>query len=644
VAGFALPDVKTRIRVDSTDLDKGSSKAAKFGTDIEKHMGKGTTHTLRFAESLTTAVEHLDKLPPVVGQAGRSIESMVSSLNAGANAGALIGGAVAAGLGIAVGAIAEGVHSYIELGDQVLNYQRVTGASAEESSRMVETFDRLGISGDRASSAIFMMSKRIEASPQKFHDLGVQIAYNNDGTIALNDTLLNVAEAYDKAGNAQDRNAIAQAAFGRSARDLIPVLEQGRAGLSAIEAQAQVIFTQEDLERVHRYQLETKQLGQEWNSLGQSIGGEVLPTLLSATEHMNESIYVNQHLGEALKAAGAEGGRYSEGTAKVVAQLQAEYRASHDAKEAIDKQTQSTQAAQAASDAAAAAIDNLVQATMSQFDASIALERANLNLTKSQQAVDSANLQIVKDTQGVTDAQAALTAAIRDYGPNSQQAADATVALLVAQNNLKDSQTSLQDSLIAQKEAYLQDAAATEKDAQQRAAMIGDTLSAADSARIYRDRLQELTNTLDPASPLRKSLQGYIDELNNQVPGGVNTKLSISTPPESRVMLDEIRDELAQIKSTAASVKLPGFTGQRAFASGGDPDPGLPALVGEKGPEIWVPKAPGTIIPNDQLGGALAGLGSGPNVTINVYGSDVSAADIARELAWLQKTSSRRPM
>jgi lambda family phage tail tape measure protein len=38
-----------------------------------------------------------------------------------------------------------------------------------------------------------------------------------------------------------------------------------------------------------------------------------------------------------------------------------------------------------------------------------------------------------------------------------------------------------------------------------------------------------------------------------------------------------------------------------AFADGGDPPVGIPSLVGERGPEMFVPKTAGTIIPNHQL-------------------------------------------
>ena len=39
------------------------------------------------------------------------------------------------------------------------------------------------------------------------------------------------------------------------------------------------------------------------------------------------------------------------------------------------------------------------------------------------------------------------------------------------------------------------------------------------------------------------------------------------------------------------------------FADGGDPPVGVPSLVGERGPEIFVPKLAGTILPNHALGG-----------------------------------------
>jgi hypothetical protein len=49
------------------------------------------------------------------------------------------------------------------------------------------------------------------------------------------------------------------------------------------------------------------------------------------------------------------------------------------------------------------------------------------------------------------------------------------------------------------------------------------------------------------------------------------------------------------------------------FADGGSPPVGRASLVGERGPELFVPRTAGTIIPNNQLGG----LGGTTNVTNN---------------------------
>jgi hypothetical protein len=51
-------------------------------------------------------------------------------------------------------------------------------------------------------------------------------------------------------------------------------------------------------------------------------------------------------------------------------------------------------------------------------------------------------------------------------------------------------------------------------------------------------------------------------------------------------------------------IKLQGGWGTIAgFAGGGDPPVGRISMVGERGPELFVPKQAGTIIPNDALGG-----------------------------------------
>jgi len=69
------------------------------------------------------------------------------------------------------------------------------------------------------------------------------------------------------------------------------------------------------------------------------------------------------------------------------------------------------------------------------------------------------------------------------------------------------------------------------------------------------------------------------------------------------------------------------------FANGGRPPVGRPSIVGEKGPELFVPRSSGTIVPNNKLGG-----GGSTNVVVNVdaSGTDVQGDDAqAKELGTL---------
>ena len=54
------------------------------------------------------------------------------------------------------------------------------------------------------------------------------------------------------------------------------------------------------------------------------------------------------------------------------------------------------------------------------------------------------------------------------------------------------------------------------------------------------------------------------------------------------------------------------FSSLPTFAAGGRPPVGRPSIVGEKGPELFVPSTAGTIIPNDKMGGVTN------NIVVNV--------------------------
>jgi hypothetical protein len=70
------------------------------------------------------------------------------------------------------------------------------------------------------------------------------------------------------------------------------------------------------------------------------------------------------------------------------------------------------------------------------------------------------------------------------------------------------------------------------------------------------------------------------------------------------------------------------------FADGGEPPVNKPSIVGERGPELFVPKTAGMIIPNNQL----AAMGGGQTVNYNgPYIANMSAIDTQSGLQFLAK-------
>lgn len=73
--------------------------------------------------------------------------------------------------------------------------------------------------------------------------------------------------------------------------------------------------------------------------------------------------------------------------------------------------------------------------------------------------------------------------------------------------------------------------------------------------------------------------------------------------------------------SPSAGAALSSYLGIQGKAGGGPVSATNPYIVGERGPELFVPRAAGTIIPNNQL--AMAG--GGANVTYNINAVDASS-------------------
>tara|TARA_R100000231_G_scaffold135883_1_gene110679 strand:- start:4 stop:1332 length:1329 start_codon:yes stop_codon:yes gene_type:complete len=153
--------------------------------------------------------------------------------------------------------------------------------------------------------------------------------------------------------------------------------------------------------------------------------------------------------------------------------------------------------------------------------------------------------------------------------------------------------------------------------------------------KIVIDTQQQIVNNAE-------HLSSNFQKIGRSIASGITDNLSAAIM-QTKSLGDAAKSILNDLSSTliklGVNTILGGLTGGAGgifgslpmlkFANGGRPPVGKPSIVGEKGPELFVPKRSGTIIPNDKLGGGSTNI----NVNIDASGSSVQGdAQQSKEL------------
>ena len=152
-------------------------------------------------------------------------------------------------------------------------------------------------------------------------------------------------------------------------------------------------------------------------------------------------------------------------------------------------------------------------------------------------------------------------------------------------------------------------------------------------------RMEELQRSVDPTVMAIQKIDSVTQNMNSAIDKFVDTgKFSFADFSRS-IIQDIIKIELkAQATKLFSSLISTGgsfLSGLLGFANGGQPPVGKPSIVGENGPELFVPKTAGTIVPNG--GGSGAG-GAGGNTYITNNISAVDAKSVAQLFAENRRT------
>jgi len=365
-------------------------------------------------------------------------------------------------------------------------------------------------------------------------------------------------------------------------------------------------------------------LGLTINDLAAVIKGESVPAYDEFVERSAELIRQSGANSQTLTILREDYGLTQKEVRDLTTVIAQQEKAYGDALVEIEKQTKAQEALGVETDAMRQATEEATAAQEQATQATKEAEQALQDLLNATLAQFNAQLNYESQTWRTKDALDEYTEAQIEATFGNLSAEEATRLVQEASNDAAS--------------AALSQAAAAAKLAEDQAKAEGKTLDAAEAARIQIAELEKVAQQLAPNDPLRHRLNQYINELNT-IPAKKRTDVSIYETTY-RTVVERIR-QVRESGGSDAGLSLGAITanpgGQLRRAGGGPVHAGNAYVVGERGPELFVPTMDGSIVPSRSLMESLGTpgprlTGGGATVVVNVNGSVTSERDLVETI------------
>lgn len=534
-------------------------------------------------------------------QAFRSVDSRLAGITKSLKTFAGFAGfaTIAAGVGSLT-------KSLVDLGSELQDASDKLGVSAETLQSLKFAAEQTGASFESLQTALIFNAKLTTEAAQgskqaveAFRQLGIDAKKFAD--IPMDRRLAVIAEQLASIQNPGDRAALAVKALGRGAADLLPLLNQGAAGLAAWDKQARATNSILSNEQVKALD----DAGDAWEAFLLRLKVKGAPILVG-------TINLIEKMGKAAKdSANLTGLVFGEETERMLRSAQGRDRGPQ-SRRATGRRTSGL-----SEEEAAAAIGipgkKSTASALAEFDKAFAeVDRIGAKALKAS-ATEMNRLE--EETR-------AVIAGIAELGAESNRTFSDRAAEIKEQ--FADPLDVLQAKLLEINQLFA--GGLISRDVSDRAvkAYTDDFISGLDAVEDKSKQVK--TSTEEMFESLKLAANGFARDL---------TDVFFDSTQSIGEMFEELAKTIAKalftqtvseplIQSILGSIGGSLFGGARA--GGGPVSGGKSYLVGERGPEMFVPKSSGTIVPN--------GAGGSPinvNMTITSVDPQTAAQTIAAQ-------------
>lgn len=160
---------------------------------------------------------------------------------------------------------------------------RMSGVETEKLSASLVKFDRM-VAEATGGNKTYM---------QTFEDLGIKIKDSAGNLRQPNEIFEDVADIFHNTEDGIGKTALAVELFGKSDADLIPMLNDGKAGLKAFYAEAErlgLALSNEMIAKGDAFSDQLENIGEQVKGVKLQLGAALIPALSAATEKISKVI------------------------------------------------------------------------------------------------------------------------------------------------------------------------------------------------------------------------------------------------------------------------------------------------------------------------------------------------------------------
>jgi hypothetical protein len=239
-----------------------------------------------------TANDNASKTVAGVQKTISSFSQKVTSI--GSSIGSVFGGIQLSQIADKVEGFAKNtINNLEETGETVEQLRDVIGGTPTQVSALIDVFSRFGVTSQDVRVMNTTLSKQIESDSATWKTLGISALGANGKMKSFTQLLPQIADAFAKMKDPTQEAADASTLFGRSGSKLVPLLEQGGAGIKKFSDEAKAAgdtISGKTLDATYQYRMAQATLQESIDGVQKTIGAALYPTLTSLAETLSSKV------------------------------------------------------------------------------------------------------------------------------------------------------------------------------------------------------------------------------------------------------------------------------------------------------------------------------------------------------------------